>query len=165
MSDGDLIVETSHVHIFRRQVIHFLDSGQICMLARKSAFQYICSRCLHQQSKVQARFKHHEVLHRGFSSTSSFQEQQSAAQRVANEDFRDERNTRTESTGAMSRRLADMTDESLESGGRSATKAVKEAGFSEDLKRQLEAKIHDANFRDENPAAFAQLNIPVCPWP
>jgi hypothetical protein len=37
--------------------------------------------------------------------------------------------------GAMSRRLRDMSEEALESGGRSTQKAVSEAGFSEDLKR------------------------------
>ena len=62
----------------------------------------------------------------------------------------------------MSRRLADMTDESIEQGGRSAQKAVGEAGFSEELKRQLEARIADSKFKGENPAAFAQANMPVC---
>ncbi|GAB7363792.1 hypothetical protein MBLNU230_g4359t1 [Neophaeotheca triangularis] len=62
--------------------------------------------------------------------------------------------------GAMSRRLAEMSDESLESGGRSAKKAVEEAGFSEDLKRQLEEKLANASFRSENASAFAQANMP-----
>ncbi|KAL8940023.1 MAG: hypothetical protein Q9211_002476 [Gyalolechia sp. 1 TL-2023] len=35
-----------------------------------------------------------------------------------------------------------------------------EAGFSEELKRRLEAKIADSTFRNENPAAFAQLDMP-----
>ena len=62
---------------------------------------------------------------------------------------------------AMSRRLADMTDETLESGGRTARKAVDEAGFSEELKKRLEARIQDSTFRNENLAAFAQVNMPV----
>lgn len=61
----------------------------------------------------------------------------------------------------MSRRLADMSEESLESGGRSARKAVEEAGFSEDLKRQLEEKLANATFRSENANAFAQANMPA----
>ena len=63
--------------------------------------------------------------------------------------------------GAMSRRLSEMTKQSLEQGGRSARKAIDEAGFSEELRRTLEAKVQDANFRHENPAAFAQINTPV----
>ena len=62
----------------------------------------------------------------------------------------------------MSRRLAEMTDESIEQGGRSAQKAVEEAGFSEELKRRLEARIVDGKFKSENPAAFAQIKMPVC---
>ena len=62
----------------------------------------------------------------------------------------------------MSRRLEEMTDESLEQGGRSAHKAVEEAGFSEGLKRRLEARIADSRFKSENPAAFAEANMPVC---
>lgn len=63
--------------------------------------------------------------------------------------------------GAMSRRLSQMTEESLEHGGRPTQKVIHEAGFSEELKRRLEAKIADSNFRTEDPAAFAQLDMPV----
>ncbi|KAL8917105.1 MAG: hypothetical protein Q9208_008144 [Pyrenodesmia sp. 3 TL-2023] len=62
--------------------------------------------------------------------------------------------------GAMSRRLSEMTEQSLEHGGRPTQKVIHEAGFSKELKRQLEAKIADSNFRTENPAAFAQLDMP-----
>ncbi|KAF2224922.1 hypothetical protein BDZ85DRAFT_167350, partial [Elsinoe ampelina] len=61
--------------------------------------------------------------------------------------------------GAMSRRLAELTSESLETGGRSARKAVDEAGFSEDLKKQLEERIANAGFRSENASAFAQAEL------
>ena len=62
----------------------------------------------------------------------------------------------------MSKRLSEMTEESIERGGRSAQRAVDEAGFSEDLKRRLEAKIADSKFKNDNPGAFAQLDMPVC---
>ena len=61
----------------------------------------------------------------------------------------------------MSRRLAQMTDESIEQGGRSAKKAIEEGGFSEELKHRLEARIQESSFKNENPAAFAQVNMPV----
>lgn len=54
-----------------------------------------------------------------------------------------------------------MTEEAVEQGGRSAKKAIEEGGFSEELRRQLEARIQDSSFKSENPAAFAQLNMPV----
>jgi hypothetical protein len=40
----------------------------------------------------------------------------------------------------MSRRLAQMTEENIEQGGRSAQRAVEEAGFSEELRKSLELK-------------------------
>ena len=54
-----------------------------------------------------------------------------------------------------------MSEESVEGGGRSAAKAVEEAGFSEDLKRELEEKIASSSFRSENASAFAQANMPT----
>jgi hypothetical protein len=62
----------------------------------------------------------------------------------------------------MSRRLAQMIDESIQQGGRGAKKAIEEGGFSEELKRQLEARLLDSSFKSGNPAAFAQVNMPVC---
>ncbi|KAJ9618671.1 hypothetical protein H2203_008875 [Taxawa tesnikishii (nom. ined.)] len=61
----------------------------------------------------------------------------------------------------MSRRLSELSEESLETGGRSARKAIEEAGFDEDLKRRLEQKIADANFRNEYASAFAQADLPA----
>lgn len=60
----------------------------------------------------------------------------------------------------MSRRLAQMSEEAIEQGGRGAAKAVEEAGFSEELKSQLERKIADATFRSEHASAFAQASLP-----
>lgn len=61
----------------------------------------------------------------------------------------------------MSRRLSEMSEESVETGGRSAAKAVQEAGFSEELKRALGEKIAHANFVNENPQAIAQASMPA----
>jgi hypothetical protein len=60
----------------------------------------------------------------------------------------------------MTRRLRGMSDEALENGGRSAQKAVSEAGFNEDLKRQLEERIASSNFRAEHRNAFAEVELP-----
>lgn len=66
-----------------------------------------------------------------------------------------------EEVGGMSRRLAQMTDGILDHGGRSAEKAIEEAGFSEELKRQLEERIKDGKFKSDHSAAIVQLNTPV----
>ena len=66
-----------------------------------------------------------------------------------------------EDAGAMSRRLADLMERNLEDGSRSARKVVEEAGFSEELKQRLEARIADSQFKSDNPSAFAQMNMPV----
>ena len=63
----------------------------------------------------------------------------------------------------MSGRLAQMTDEMFEQGGRSAKKAIEEGGFSEELKKKLEARLQESSFRSENAAAFAQASLPVRP--
>ena len=66
-----------------------------------------------------------------------------------------------EDRGAMSRRLEDMIDRTIEGSGRAAQMVVEETGFSKELKRTLESRIEDIKFRSENPAAFVQLNMPV----
>ncbi|KAI9772835.1 MAG: hypothetical protein M1840_008717 [Geoglossum simile] len=63
--------------------------------------------------------------------------------------------------GAMSRRLAEMTEQSLEGSTRQAQKTVGEAGFSEKLKQQLEERLLDARFREDNVTAFAQVDLPA----
>ncbi|CAK3879883.1 Hypothetical predicted protein [Lecanosticta acicola] len=63
--------------------------------------------------------------------------------------------------GAMTRRLQEMSEDSLETGGWRTLKAVEEAGFSEELKDKLEKKIADASFKSEHASAFAQANIPA----
>jgi hypothetical protein len=49
--------------------------------------------------------------------------------------------------GALTQRLRQMSEDALESGGHGALKAVEEAGFSADLKAQLEQRIAAANLR------------------
>lgn len=61
----------------------------------------------------------------------------------------------------MSGRLAQMTDEMIEQDGRRAKKAIDEGGFSEELKKKLEARLQENSFRSENAAAFAQASLPV----
>ena len=61
----------------------------------------------------------------------------------------------------MTRLLEDMTERSIQSGGRSAQKSVEDAGFSEELKKKLAAKFEESKFRSEHAAAFTTLDMPV----
>lgn len=71
-------------------------------------------------------------------------------------------NSKTPSSepGPMARRLEEATEEALFTGGRAGRRAVEDAGFSEELKERLFAKVKDAQFRSENAAAFAEAGMP-----
>ncbi|KAH9907818.1 hypothetical protein F4778DRAFT_719239 [Xylariomycetidae sp. FL2044] len=62
--------------------------------------------------------------------------------------------------GPMARRLEEATEDALLSGGRAGRRAVEDAGFSEELKERLLAKVKDAQFRSEHAAAFAEAGMP-----
>ena len=64
--------------------------------------------------------------------------------------------------GAMSRRLEDMTEQTVQEGGRGARKSMEDAGFSQELKEALLAKFENGKFRSDNPSAFAEITMPVC---
>ncbi|KAJ4339395.1 hypothetical protein N0V87_003332 [Didymella glomerata] len=60
-----------------------------------------------------------------------------------------------ENEGAFTRRMRSMSEEALESGGHGARKAVEEAGFSPDLKAQLEQRIASASLQSP------EVNLPA----
>lgn len=68
-------------------------------------------------------------------------------------------NTKSE-LGPLARRLEAATEETLFTGGRAGRRAVEDAGFSDELKERLLAKVKDAEFRSEHAAAFAEANMP-----
>ena len=68
----------------------------------------------------------------------------------------------TKEEGAMSRRLSEMTQEMIRSEGKRGRKAMEDAGFSEELRKQLEDKIAKTAFRAENQQAFSVAEAPVC---
>ena len=61
--------------------------------------------------------------------------------------------------GAMSRRLAQATEDALLEGGRAGRKAVEDAGFSEELKQKLLEKVASHKFRSENATALAEAEM------
>ncbi|RAH73392.1 DnaJ family domain-containing protein [Aspergillus aculeatinus CBS 121060] len=61
----------------------------------------------------------------------------------------------------MARRLSEMTEEAILEGGRSARKNLESAGFSEELKKQLEERVAAAAFQSEYASAHATVNTPA----
>ena len=61
--------------------------------------------------------------------------------------------------GAMSRRLAEATEDAVLEGGRAGRQAVEDAGFSEELKARLLEKVRAAEFQSENATAFAEVGM------
>ncbi|KAB8232189.1 DnaJ family domain-containing protein [Aspergillus alliaceus] len=63
--------------------------------------------------------------------------------------------------GAMARRLSEMTEQAMLEGGRSARKSLEHAGFSDDLKKQLEERIAATAFKSEHATAHAIVDMPA----
>lgn len=116
-----------------------------------SSTSLVCTRCLRPRPRFVGLGPGNNIRNASSSDT-------------PNRDSGDEEShENTRPGGAMSRRLQEMTEENLQTGGRSARKAVEEAGyeFSETLKKELEEKIANSTFRSENASALAQANMPV----
>lgn len=124
-------------------------------------WSFICTNCIHSRLQQIA-----DVRAYGRTLTTSItlpqQVQASAEQDGAHGSPEAAQQETPAPEGRMSARLAQLTEVSIEQGGQSAKKAVEEAGFSEELKWQLEARIQQSAFKSENAAAFAQANMPVC---
>ncbi|QMW40376.1 hypothetical protein G4B11_003656 [Aspergillus flavus] len=61
---------------------------------------------------------------------------------------------------AMARRLSEMTEQAMLEGGRSARKNIEHAGFSDDLKKQLEERITATTFKSDHATAHSIVNMP-----
>lgn len=124
-------------------------------IARSSS--NICGRCLRPRTHASingarsARFQSNEASHGALKPESNRGDQDNRQDGAVSE----------KEEGAMSRRLAEMASDNLETGGRSARKAVEEAGFSEELKARLQEKIASAGFKSDNAGAFAQADMPT----
>ena len=124
----------------------------------KRANPYICIPCLYSQSSLSARVRHNAIHSRDFAQSTD------SPQEVTKDDkskFTSEANGQGQAEGRMSGRLVQMTDTMIEQDERRAKKAIDEGGFSEELKKKLEARLQESSFRSENAAAFAQASLPV----
>lgn len=66
-----------------------------------------------------------------------------------------------EEQGALSRKLSEMTEDAMLEGGQSARRNMEQAGFSEDLKKQLEERIAASSFKSDYAAAHSIADMPV----
>jgi hypothetical protein len=142
----------------------------------RTAVQYLyaytrCLQALHEHHVLSVRWKQHL---RPFSIKSPLGSQQGPPNKLTDEENSSateaQTPTRSKSSneprrdnglepGAMSRRLAEATEEALFEGGRAGRKAVEEAGFSEELKQRLLEKVKAQRFRSENAGAFAEAGL------
>jgi hypothetical protein len=102
------------------------------------------------------RWKIHRQNARRFQSSSTSKSQRNVEDKPKDADS-DE--------GAMVRRLSQMTETALETGGKSARQAVNEAQFDEQLRRRLQDRIASANIRSEHPSAYAKVEAPTSAGP
>lgn len=130
------------------------------MTASLATRPYTCARCLRVN-----RPRDHLVSVRLGANGSKRRFADAATQRQDDTDKQDEGEERQavvkddEDEGAFTRRMRSMSEEALESGGHSARKAVEEAGFSADLKAQLEQRIAAASLNSSEaslPAAASR---------
>ncbi|KAL2821352.1 hypothetical protein BDW59DRAFT_150164 [Aspergillus cavernicola] len=95
---------------------------------------------------------------RRFSSQSRWQDAASETKERNNKPI--ETQDEPEEGGAMTRRLSEMTEQAILEGGRSTRKNLEHAGFSEELKKELEERIAAAAFKSEHAAAHSIVDMP-----
>ncbi|KAI1198580.1 hypothetical protein F5X97DRAFT_298910 [Nemania serpens] len=126
-----------------------------CRAARPS----VCARCIStllypNPTSSAIGLRKNYATKPGDQSSSATNEIRDAAEDIAD-------TSSTSQPGPMTRRLQEATEEALFTGGRAGRRAIEDAGFSEELKERLLAKIKDAQFRSENIAAFAEAGMPA----
>ncbi|KAI9371519.1 hypothetical protein BJX61DRAFT_534719 [Aspergillus egyptiacus] len=105
------------------------------------------------------RYRYSSTQHiRRFSAHSSRQDAVSQAKEHKDEETETPAEPKEE--GAMSRRLSEMTEQAILEGGRSTRKNLSHAGFSEELKKELEERVAAAAFKSEYAAAHSIVNMP-----
>lgn len=138
---------------------------------------YICARCLRVSQRHDALHHKSRTASRPFSVLSPLRN--SSSPHVNAQEKEQERQSSVDAqvivqskevpkppcrtvqneSGAMSRRLAEATEDALLTGGRAGRKAVEEAGFSEELKGKLLERLEAHKFRSENASAFAEAEV------
>ncbi len=123
---------------------------------------WTCSQCLRAQSlrgtSLDAGPLPIDGHRRAFHATPLLQETPSVASKPDNTENAPPNG---EAQGAMSRRLAEMAEETIDTGSKSDRKLMQDAGFSDELKKQLEERIAQTGFTAQNQQAASEVNMPV----
>lgn len=118
---------------------------------------WTCSRCLRAQQRLRSLARPPIVPSRALSSTTPPQREAEAAA-VKNDE---ETPTQEKEMGALSRKLSEMAEETMDTGSKSDRKLLQDAGFSADLKKQLEDRIAQTTFNAQDQQSLTQANMPV----
>ncbi|TVY16578.1 hypothetical protein LARI1_G005143 [Lachnellula arida] len=137
------------------------------MHATRYYLPYTCARCLRASSQhnvVSTRSKPRSFSYipplRSSASKEKVSEDPSQIEaQIPEKSSKNGQQEQEQAQGAMSRRLAEATEDALLEGGRAGRRAVEDAGFSEDLKQRLLEKVEAHKFRSENASAFAQVGL------
>jgi hypothetical protein len=134
---------------------------------------FTCARCLRASQRDNALFSRSRTAPRSFSNLSPLnsspqpkvenkEDQSSIEAQILGQSPKESqqapKNVKREQ-GAMSRRLAEATEDAVLEGGRAGRKAVEEAGFSEELRQKLLERVEAHKFRSENASAFAEAGM------
>ncbi|KAL5052270.1 hypothetical protein BDW71DRAFT_8136 [Aspergillus fruticulosus] len=85
---------------------------------------------------------------------------QDTAKAAESDEQPEAKNESEKGEGAMTRRLSEMAEQAFLEGDRSTRKNLSQAGFSEELKKELEERVAAAAFRSEHAAAHSIVSIP-----
>ncbi|PGH19849.1 hypothetical protein AJ80_03766 [Polytolypa hystricis UAMH7299] len=135
------------------------------MRGRAIVVSNACASCL-AAKRLLAFHTYRSLAARSFSASHTVHSKKdppssSEPQRDDKDEGKNDNKPDTPKEGAMSRRLSEMTEQSFAEGGKSARKNIQEAGFSEELKKQLEERITASSFKSQNAAAFSLVNMPA----
>ncbi|OTB16170.1 hypothetical protein K445DRAFT_375444 [Daldinia sp. EC12] len=125
-------------------------------MARGIASPYICARCAHS---LLARTPQVSAIRRRRRYTTKAPHSSADARSIPRSNDAVDKDTQSE-LGPMARRLQEATEEALLTGGTAGRRSIEHAGFSDELKERLLAKVKDAEFRSEHAAAFAEAGMP-----
>lgn len=134
------------------------------MVVLKTASFWRSSLCLRAQAR--ARGRRHAVLWayapsgaRSFTVAARLQDSSENAKRKNDVSSQ---TVEEKEQGALSRRLSEMAEETMNTGSKSDRKLMADVGFSEDLRKQLEERIAQTAFKADNQQALSEVNMPVC---
>ncbi|KAI8957014.1 hypothetical protein F5Y11DRAFT_115527 [Daldinia sp. FL1419] len=128
-------------------------------MARGVASPYVCARYTRSVHTLLARNTQVPAINqrKGYTTTPPHSSARSGSNRQSNDKIDKDADAEP---GPMARRLQEATEEALLTGGRAGRRSVEDAGFSDELKERLLAKVKDAEFRSEHATAFAEAGMP-----